>query len=222
MPSSALLSPQYPLMRKTHPLGGSGAVKQRLNAEKRARLRPGERAAKAKLAAKLAEERRRKRAAAGERAEVLALIPRGPTPLEIKQAARDYDQNSLRLPLEALETRQCRWPVNDPEPKGQYLFSGREFGARLPLLQAPRSPFGDPDPAAETPQATRLTAIDCISTASRAMGMSIAQVRDYFYKDLGDLWLARLRISPRPPRTDPRPGRLAKAGATAGSIPRRG
>ena len=52
------------------------------------------------------------------------MLPRELTPLEIKQAALDYDHNSLRLPLEALETRQCRWPVNDPEPKGQYLFCG--------------------------------------------------------------------------------------------------
>ena len=143
-----------PTMRKTHPLGGSGAVKQRLNAEKRARLSPEERAAKAKLAAKLAEERKQKREARRQRAEVLALLPRELTPLEIKQAALDYDQNSLRLPLEELETRQCRWPVNDPEPKGQYLFCGHNSapGFRYCKHHARRSVIPTPQPKRRKPR----------------------------------------------------------------------
>ena len=37
-----------------------------------------------------------------------------------------YDDASLRLPLVDLGPRDCRWPVNSPEPKGEYLFCGHQ------------------------------------------------------------------------------------------------
>ena len=90
--------------------GGPGAGRFRggeamPDAEKRARLKPEERAAKAKLAAKLAEERSRGASCAGK-GRGACFAARELTPLETKQAALDDDDNSLRLPLEALETWQ--------------------------------------------------------------------------------------------------------------------
>lgn len=35
-----------------------------------------------------------------------------------------YDRASRHLPLEALNHRDCRWPVNDPERGGTILFCG--------------------------------------------------------------------------------------------------
>jgi hypothetical protein len=118
-----------PMMRKTHPLGGAGAEAQRRHREARAKLTPEEKQAKREAKAQERKEReaerQRKRR---ERTDVIYLVPdapRPPTPMQIRESAVAYDEASLRLPLEELEARQCRWPVNTPEPKVEpYLFCG--------------------------------------------------------------------------------------------------
>jgi hypothetical protein len=35
-----------------------------------------------------------------------------------------YDEASLKLRLDESTNEICRWPVNDPEPKGLFLFCG--------------------------------------------------------------------------------------------------
>ena len=39
---------------------------------------------------------------------------------------RAYDEASLKMTLADLPARGCRWPVNSPEPKGEYLFCGHQ------------------------------------------------------------------------------------------------
>ena len=67
--------------------------------------------------------------------------PRQPTPLQVKQGGIAYDEASLRLPLMELAPRGCRWPVNTPEPKGEYLFCGHEakLGSRYCSHHAKRA-----------------------------------------------------------------------------------
>ena len=83
-------------LRKTHPLGGAGAAKQRLNAEKRARLTPQEREAKIKerearkkereARQKEREEKERRKQEPGQRHLSGPTPPRQPTPLESSRA----------------------------------------------------------------------------------------------------------------------------------------
>lgn len=35
-----------------------------------------------------------------------------------------YDQQSRNIPLKDINSRECRWPVNDPPKGGEFLFCG--------------------------------------------------------------------------------------------------
>lgn len=119
-----------PALRRTHPLGGSGAVKQRRASQKRARLTPDEKEARTREREARAKEREEKRLKKAQvRADFIYMLPdppRKPTPLEIRRDALAYDEASLKMTLVDLAPRGCRWPVNTPEPKDEYLFCGHQ------------------------------------------------------------------------------------------------
>lgn len=52
--------------------------------------------------------------------------PKEPVRIKITPESIAFDEASLRIILDDLTPRNCRWPVNTPEPGERYLFCGHE------------------------------------------------------------------------------------------------
>ena len=145
---------RHPELRRSHPLGGSGAAKQRAHAEARAKMTQEEREAKAREREAKAKEReeRKPRSARRKPAARRSFKPassiwcptrRGRRPRSrSEETAIAYDEASRRVPLMELDRGDCRWPVNDPEPKvEEYLFCGHKakLGSKYCSHHAKRS-----------------------------------------------------------------------------------
>jgi len=69
---------------------------------------------------------------AQEAKQVVVRAPRKKRPvIECTEADRALAASPRNVLLMDMEPRDCRWPVNDPEPKGEHLFCGhpKRFGS---------------------------------------------------------------------------------------------